>query len=102
MAVPVVSVNKGDVLTISLNATGSSWWSADNFQLTLVKADPTAIDPPTPFRGSNGQWPMVNGQSIYDLSGRLISSEANSSYSTLRTPLKKGLYIINRKKVMIK
>ncbi|MBQ7461929.1 MAG: hypothetical protein IJS63_06690 [Bacteroidaceae bacterium] len=44
VTVPIVSVNKGDVLTISLKATGSSWWSADNFQLTLVKADPTGID----------------------------------------------------------
>lgn len=30
-----VTVNKGDELTVALNTTGSSWWSADAFRLTF-------------------------------------------------------------------
>jgi len=84
VTVPEVKVNKGDVLTISLKATGTSWWSADNFQLTLVEAaDPTGIGSLTP--------PLKNTGAIYDLSGRRINSQ-----------LPKGVYIINGKKIVIK
>jgi len=86
VTVPAVSVHKGDALTISLGATGSSWWSADNFQLTLVQADPTAID-----EIKNETFKMKNDGTAYDLSGRKIYS-----------PLKSGIYILNGKKVIIK
>lgn len=39
---------------------------------------------------------------IYDLQGRSISAEANSSLFTPHTSLKKGIYIVNGKKIIIK
>ncbi len=37
---------------------------------------------------------------IYDLSGRKVGAEANSSFFTLHSSLKKGIYIVNGKKVI--
>ena len=88
---PAVSVGKGDVLTISLTASGTSWWSADNFQLTLVEPDPTGIK-----TMDNGQWTMVNGQSIYNLAGQIVNNTLSNS------KLKRGIYIVNGKKVVIR
>ena len=43
MTLDAVTVNKGDELTVALNTTGSSWWSADAFRLTfsplVIKGD---------------------------------------------------------------
>ena len=97
VTVPTVSVKKGDVLTISLKASGSSWWSADNFQLTLVEPDPTGIDPPTPFGGSNVQCSMFNVQ-CYDLSGRKMNGQG----LMVNGQLPKGVYVVKGKKLMIK
>ena len=97
VTVPAVSVKKGDVLTISLKASGSSWWSADNFQLTLVEPDPTGIDPPTPFGGSNVQCSMFNVQ-CYDLSGRKMNGQG----LMVNGQLPKGVYVVKGKKLMIK
>jgi hypothetical protein len=41
---------------------------------------------------------MKNG--VYDLSGRRVSAEADASFRTLHPSLKKGIYIINGKKVI--
>lgn len=87
--VPMVSVNKGDVLTISLTASGASWWSADNFQLTLVQADPTGIN-----EIENEKLKLKNDGAVYDLQGRKIDSQCSM--------LKRGIYIVNGKKVAIK
>jgi hypothetical protein len=91
VTLPAVNVRKGDELTISLTATGSSWWSADNFQLTFEPEDPTAIDAPPVFKESYRQW-------IYDLSGRKVQS----SFGDYRLPngLKKGIYIVNGRKLL--
>ena len=89
VTVPEVSVGKGDVLTISLKATGSSWWSADNFQLTLVEAGPTMID-----GIQNSKLKIKNDDAIYDLSGRKWSM-VNGQWS-----IPKGIYIVNGKKVI--
>ena len=40
----------------------------------------------------NGQWSMVNGQSVYDLQGRKINAQST----------KPGIYIVNGKKVLVK
>ena len=44
----------------------------------------------------------ASGSAIYDLSGRQIALGINSSFFTLHSSLKKGIYIINGKKVVIK
>jgi hypothetical protein len=97
---PVISVKKGEALTISLTASGTSWWSADNFQLTLVQADPTGIDGPTRPVSD----PSRNGGEVYDLQGRKINSQlsTDSKLSTLNSQLKRGIYLIDGKKVIIK
>ena len=90
VTLPEVSVGKGDVLTISLKATGSSWWSADNFELTLVEAGPTMID-----GIQNSKLKIKNDDdAIYDLSGRKWSM-VNGQWS-----IPKGIYIVNGKKVI--
>jgi hypothetical protein len=91
VTLPAINVRKGDELTISLTATGSSWWSADNFQLTFEPEDPTAIDAPPVFKESYKQW-------IYDLSGRKVHS--SFGYYRLPNGLKKGIYIVNGRKLL--
>ena len=108
VALPEVSVKKGESLTISLKATGSSWWSADNFQLTLVEADPTALN-----EIKNEKLKIKNDGAVYDLQGRKISNSslfldsleprrAVKARSILHSSLKSGIYIVNGKKMMIK
>ncbi|MBO7068203.1 MAG: family 43 glycosylhydrolase [Bacteroidaceae bacterium] len=46
----------------------------------------------------NGEWTMDNETAVYDLSGRKIKYHS----ATLPSQLKKGLYIINGKKMMVK
>ena len=84
VTVPEVSVGKGDVLTISLNTTGSSWWSADNFRLTLVEPDPTGIE-----TIQNSKFIIQNEDAIYNLAGQIVNCK-----------LSRGFYIINGRKVM--
>lgn len=88
-----LNVVKGNELTISLTASGSSWWSADNLQLTLVQADPTEIEVI-----KNENFKVKNGGPVYDLSGCQIGSQL----STKNSQLKRGIYIINKKKIAIK
>lgn len=62
--------------------------------------NPTENEAPTAIEEmANGQMP--NGK-CYDLSGRSISAEANSSFFTLHSSLKKGIYILNGKKILVK
>ena len=110
VSVPAIYVNKGEELIISLTASGASWWSADNFQLTLVEPDPTGIGSihNSQFTIHNSQSSMVNGQSVYDLTGRRVKNSQftihNSSQSSGAggTQLKKGIYIVRGKKVVIR
>ena len=83
VTVPAVSVNKGEVLTISFKASGSSWWSADDFQLTLVEPYPTGIE-----AIQNSKFKIQN--EVYDLQGRRISNGQ----------LLRGIYIVNGKKIL--
>ena len=39
---------------------------------------------------------------IYDLQGRKVNAQPNSQFSILNSQLKKGLYIVNGKKVLVK
>ena len=48
----------------------------------------------------NDKGQMINDNSVYDLSGRKISSAGNSSSSILNSSFKKGIYIVNGKKFM--
>ena len=51
----------------------------------------------------NSEFRVQNESSaIYDLSGRKINAEANSSFFILHSSLKKGIYIVNGKKIVIK
>ena len=88
VTVPAVMVNKGDVLTLSLTASGASWWSADNFQLTLVEPCPDGI-----WEIKNEELRIKNDNAIYNLAGQIV----NSNYK-----LKRGIYIVKGKKVVIK
>ena len=66
------------------------WSCVDNFRLIYIDDIHTGIEE----LSVNGQGLMVNGSSpIYDLSGRRIS---------VSSVLPRGLYITNRKKVMVK
>lgn len=88
---PPIQVAHGQALTIAFNMTASAtaWWSADHFALTLVEIPATVTSIATPSVVATPQ-----SLSIYDLSGRHISSS---------TPhLSRGLYIINGKKVLVK
>ena len=44
----------------------------------------------------NGQWTMDNG--VYDLSGRKV---LNGQWSMVNGQLKKGVYIVNGKKIIL-
>jgi hypothetical protein len=46
----------------------------------------------------NDKGQMTNDNSIYDLSGRKISAEANSSFFILNSSFKSGIYIEGGKK----
>ena len=46
----------------------------------------------------NGQWSIVNAQSVYDLQGRKINAQS----SMFNVQLPKGIYIVNGKKVLVK
>ena len=80
------------------------WWCATDFVLLYHPIDDItgikAID--------NGQQTTDNGQqttdndAVYDLSGRRVSAEANSSLFILHSSLKKGIYIHRGKKILIK
>ena len=50
----------------------------------------------------NEELRIKNERAVYDLSGRRISAEANSSFFTLHSSLRKGIYIIDGRKVLIR
>ena len=89
-----IMVDNGQTLAISfeMTSTDKAWWSADHFALTLVEipASRTGI---TDLPESNATRQDVNS-SVYDLLGRRIAQPSSQ--------LKKGLYIINGRKVLIK
>ena len=100
MMIPV-TLNEGYKNTVTIQAFDDLWGpNFDRITIHSVLSDEevTGIggfkneDPPTPFRGSNGQF-------IYDLEGRLIAY--HTSDIAHRT-LPKGLYISEGKKIAIR
>lgn len=83
----------GDATATSDNREG--WWCATDFVLKYH-----AIDDVTGINAiDNGQLTI---DAVYDLSGRRVSAEANSSFLILNSSLKKGIYIKHGKKILIK
>ena len=66
--------------------------SAGVKSLTIFCEDPDGIE----------SIQIQNEGAVYDLSGRRISAEANSSLFTLHSSFRKGIYIVNGRKVIIK
>ena len=62
----------------------------------LGEDDDTAIDISRQTDSQDGN----NSSAVYDLSGRKISADANSSLNPHPSTLKKGVYIVNGKKVV--
>ena len=88
-----VEVKRGDQLTLSLtvDAKSTAWWSADHFTLTLVDVP----DNLTGIESLNDQRRSVANQksrNVYDITGLRIN----------QAPQKRGIYIIDNKKVLIK
>jgi len=104
-----ISIEAGGTISESVETTLDSEWNLENLYLVaLVHRDGklggkhmhvfnTAIGEITEATGiaSIGNEQLTTDNSVYDLSGRKFSAEANPS-------LKKGLYIVNGKKVVIK
>ena len=78
-----VTVERGDVLNISLTGSGTSWWSADHFTLTWQKNPVTDIEamPLTP-----------QPTTTYTTTGIRING----------VPQRRGVYIIGGKKILVK
>lgn len=89
-----IMVDNSQTLTISfeMTSTATAWWSADHFALTLVEipASRTGITN-LPKSAATRQ---DASSSVYDLLGRRIALPSSQ--------LKKGLYIINGRKVLFK
>ena len=104
-----ISIEAGGTISESVETTLDSEWNLENLYLVaLVHRDGklggkhmhvfnTAIGEITEATGiaSIGNEQLTTDNSVFDLSGRKFSAEANPS-------LKKGLYIVNGKKVVIK
>ena len=67
------------------------WACVDNFSLFYIKNNETGIK-------DIEQSALNNQHSVYDLSGRRVG---NSQLSTLNSQLKKGVYIVNGKKIAL-
>ena len=71
--------------------TVSDWACVDNFRLVYVSDETTGIE-------ATLNTAKTNVGAIYDLSGRKV----NSKLSSLNSQLKKGIYIVNGKKMIVK
>ena len=66
------------------------WWQIDDVEITETAGQTTGVD-----EIENGRWKKTN--MVYDLQGRIVNSSILNSHSSV---LKKGVYIINGKKVV--
>lgn len=83
-----ITVQHGQTVTLSLTVktTATAWWSADHFALTLTEKSDDAVGIQQTTR------PTADPYAIYDLAGRRVA------YPTL----KRGIYIVGSKKVLLK
>ena len=88
---PQVIVRTGETLRIGMqakNTSGSAWWSADDFGLRWEYVEPL----PDGIEVINNGQLIIDNKAVYDLSGRRVGD----------SQLKRGLYIKNGKKVVVK
>ena len=78
-----ISVAQGQPLTITLKGSGTSWWSADHFTLTWQQDPVTAISELTDTQDT---------PSTYTLMGIPVNTKT----------LRRGVYIVDGKKVLVK
>ena len=84
-------------LGIIVNLTGQSSFGISAFKLEGIAIEPLTPEDPTGIESLTPSFSQRRGE-IFDLSGRKISSEVISSHSTL----KKGIYIMDGHKVLVK
>lgn len=92
---PSVTVAHGTTLTVSLkvNASATAWWSADHFGLTLTSIPDSRTGLHSLPQDDNHDGLLHGAAPVFDITGRSLSSHR---------PLRRGLYIIKGKKVLIK
>ena len=84
------------IITFELSSMGKG--AKANIQLTPGSEDGTGL-----FEIKNDELKNKNeGDAVYDLSGRRISAEANSSFFTLHSSFKNGVVITGGKKLLVK
>ena len=92
---PEASDHRPVLVDITLESYTTGIERIDNGQQTTDKQRSTA-------EGEvNGQQ-TTDDDAVYDLSGRRVSAEANSSFLILHSSLKKGIYIQAGKKILVK
>ena len=85
--------NKGAPKTADFKFVNGGYYDASGL---VGKVDVQGIE-----KMEDGRW-KTEDAAIYDLQGRRVSAEANSSLFTLHSSLKKGLYIRGGKKYLVK
>jgi len=79
-----ISVGQGEPLTITLSGSGTSWWSADHFTLTWMQNPVTGV--------SSLPDQNTSSSTIYTVTGIPVSSQS----------LRRGIYIVDGKKILVK
>lgn len=88
-----VEVRRGETLTLSfsMNADATAWWSADHFMLTLVDI-PEELTAIGYIKDQPQTAEYKKARNVIDITGRHVQQEQ----------LRRGIYIINNKKVFVK
>ena len=106
----LIDGNDGNVISIKLTAS-DGFTSGDIMLENQLLVSPDAEDVmPADYIYSVGGTTSIDAmgskvmqlEGVYDLQGRRVKAEANSSLFTLHSSLKKGVYIVNGKKVIVK
>lgn len=114
ITLPGISLRRGEKLTMGMHAVndgGGNWWSVDHFTLTYRPAAADAIRTPyvpvseLTVRGGKGQVELTTARpvaiTICTLNGAVVASRYLPA-GTTRLPLKRGLYLVNRRKVHVR
>ena len=88
-----VEVRRGETLTLSflMKADATAWWSADHFMLTLVNV-PDELTAIGHLKDQPRTEEYKKARNVFDITGRPVQQEQ----------LRRGIYIINNKKVLVK